>query len=113
MMQPTNAARSKTESGFFAKFSGILTFSETGAIRQPARCSIHHAGPDRSRMSWGIANGFCKPNAPRPICLCRCCVIAGEGAGFLELKEAMALVDSPTHCQLFVLGPKTSEASVL
>jgi hypothetical protein len=38
-------------------------------------------------MSWGIANDFCKPTAPRPICACLLCDIAGEGAGsLLDLK---------------------------
>ena len=77
MMQPTNAARRKNESGF----SGILTFSEVGAIRRPPHGVLRHAKPDRSRMSsWGecLASGLRKPTVLRPICVCLLCDIAGE-----------------------------------
>jgi hypothetical protein len=94
-------------------------------------------GPNRSRFVSGgewERIGFGEPTALRPTCLCRHCVIAGEGAGFLTLKEADPLHQLPRvvlhvaeprrdfpgfdrrwlwhlSIQLFVFGPKTSEAS--
>ena len=67
-MQPMHAARSKTESGFFAKFSGISTFSEVDPCKEVVArrelsalgaplprglaCVTVDAGPHRCRLAF-------------------------------------------------------------